>query len=164
MIFHFNRSMCMGKLTVPSSSLFLHESDQTFIYNTDSSHSLPLLLIRKIIKESRHFRKILIPKFPQYNILAKINQKKQGEVHSNEIPYSKEEENLSSFPAFFAFYMYSKDLFYHYASRLDICLFDGFTFSKICVEIFMSCIDLQNPRQPFSLMCYFFFASSLNLG
>ena len=48
--------------------------------------------------------------------------------------------------------MYSKDLFYHYASRLDICLFDGFTFSKICVEIFMSCIDLQNPRQPFSLL------------
>ena len=149
--------MCMGKLTVPSSSLFLHESDQTFIYNTDSSHFLLLLLIRKIIKESHRFQN-------PNNILVK-KPKKKGELHSNEIPYSKEEENLSSFPAFFAFYMYSKDLFYHYASRLDICLFDGFTFSKICVEIFMSCIDLQNPRQPFSLMCYFFFfASSLNLG
>ena len=125
--------MCMGKLTVPSSSLFLHESDQTFIYNTDSSHFLLLLLIRKIIKESHRFQN-------PNNILVKKT-------------------------ASFAFYMYSKDLSYHYASRLDICLFDGFTFSKICVEIFMSCIDLQNPRQPFSLMCYFFFfASSLNLG
>ena len=158
--------MCMGKLTVPSPSLFLHESDQTFIYNTDSSHSLPLLLIRKIIKESRHFRKILIPKFPQYNILAKINQKKQGEVHSNEIPYSKEEEKIFLlFLLSLHFTCTARIFFYHYASRLDICLFDGFTFSKICVEIFMSCIDLQNPRQPFSLMCYFFFfASSLNLG